>query len=106
MLENRVFDYIKNRGNVSFVELRDEFTEFKGKYEKCFDNKNIILWSGVSIEMLNALDSLMNKKKITITPTSEFVYMCDGACLNLPIAKRIYRYKKPHWLPIVFNPVG
>lgn len=105
MLKERVWEYIKRYNHVSFAELKREFPEFDGNYEKAIREHNIILWSGISLEMIEAIDSLIKEKLIDIYPTTPLVYMADGAVLSLPIAKSMRKYKKPHWAPVVFNVV-
>jgi hypothetical protein len=31
------------------------------------------------------------------------VYVADGALPDLPVARTLRRYKRPHWLPVAFR---
>jgi hypothetical protein len=67
---------------------------------------NIVLWSGLSQEGLDSIQSLLKEKKIRFVEASVLTYFADGGALNLPIAKRLTNYKKPHWLPVCFRSYG
>jgi hypothetical protein len=60
---------------------------------------NIVLWSGFSVELVAAIRRLLSARRLFLHPANLFIYMADGAALDLPIAKRAGSYKKPHWLP-------
>lgn len=104
-LKTRVLDFIKSWGaDVSFVELKRHFPEFDGQKDFGLLDKNIVFWSGISDEFADALDQLIREDLITVKPTTSMVYMLDGILIRLPIAKRPkHAYKKPRWLPVVFN---
>ena len=104
-LKESIYEKIK-MGGVSFVEL-GQIEGFKGNL--CLNSvrhPNLIFWTEISEEATDALDELTKENKITISPTSALVYMCDGAMPKLPIAKPRQRvFKNPTWVPIVFNAV-
>lgn len=105
-LQQRVLKYIQEYGSVSFAELARHVEGFKGDYAFYSNKKkNIVLWDGLSEEAGQALEQLINSYKITMKPTMLLVYLIDGMFLGYPIARRVRDYKKPHWLPIVFDPL-
>jgi hypothetical protein len=90
---------------VSFAEL-SRLDGFKGDLSMCSgDNENIVFWSGMSEEAYLAIEQIRKEGEYEMVPTSVMVYMVDGMMLNMPLVKRKTRYKKPHWLPVAFNPV-
>ena len=102
-MKKSIYDLVK-RGSVSFVEL-SKIDGFKGNLSMELDDKNIILWDGISKEFLHSLEELMKEKRIYLKSTTILVYMADGAMLRLPIANSLRKYKNPRWLPVVFNHV-
>jgi hypothetical protein len=87
---------------LSFVNL-SEIEGFKGDLELEIEDKNIILWSGVSQDAITGLNQLMTDGIIDIVGTSELTYIADGTLLAYPIAKSNRQYKTPRWLPSVIN---
>lgn len=104
-LKEKVYKFIQSYGvGVSFVELKNAFDEFEGDKDFGLFEYNIILWTGISEQFVKVLRELIKDKKIKIVPTTPLVYVLDGTALRLPIAKRLkHRYKRPRWLPAVFN---
>lgn len=104
-LKERVYKFIKSHGGgISFVELRRAFPEFSGDKDFGLIKQNIVFWSGISEEFVEALQGLIKEKRITVMPTTTLVYVMDGSLLGLPIAKRPkHKYKSSRWLPVVFN---
>jgi hypothetical protein len=102
-MKDKIYETIdKIDGGVSFVELMNHIPESKGDFEFGFKEKNIVLWSDLSEEFLIAIQTLHDEQKIIMCLSSYLVYACDGGMLNLPISKQSIKYKKPHWLPVVF----
>ena len=99
-LDEQIFVVVKKlRGGVSFVEIKREIPEFRG--DKNFEvEPNLVVWSGVSAEGVDALVRLINSKKVCLVSGSYLSYLADGVILRLPIAKRWQPYKEPHWLPM------
>ena len=89
-------------GGVSFVELSSLLGE-EAEGDNWFGNGdyNIWWWFGMSDLFVEALVSL--RPVIEPTATTFLVYAADGAIPRMPLAKRATRYKKPHWLPTVWN---
>ena len=106
-LTNKILRLIEERKNVSFAELARMVDGFSGDKEVSLNGEgysNIILWSGISDEAIDALMSLTANGKIHPVPAHILVYLADGAVLKLPIARTRRHYKKPHWIPTVYNP--
>jgi hypothetical protein len=65
---------------------------------------NLILWSGVSNDFINAFNRVISKHSLTLRGTDYLVYLADGCvCSGLPLAKGKKKYKTPHFLPTVFE---
>lgn len=91
-------------GGVSFAELMSHCENAAGdRTLYSADNRNVVLWQGLSRSCIEALQKLIEEEQIELAPTSVLVYGVDGVGLDLPVVKRQYRYKTPHWLPVVLN---
>jgi hypothetical protein len=110
-LKKEIFEYVKVNSVVSFMEL-SRLEGFKGEYDYLVNgDKNIVYWCGISKDAVEAIHELVGEEKINPSPCTSMlgglplVYLCDGGCLRLPLAKKPPHggYKKPHWLPIVYN---
>ena len=101
-IKERIFDYIKGSGHVSYAELSRDIEGFDGDFVDQL-KPGLILWSGLSLEASQAINELVKEKAITINAASVMVYMIDGIMPRLPVAKRIKPYKNPRWLPVTFN---
>jgi hypothetical protein len=80
--------------------------EAKGSY--CMEYPpNCIWWVGMSEKMIDAIELCQKRKSIEPGYAHYLVYLIDGGMLKFPIAKRLPKggYKKPHWVPVVFNPL-
>ena len=62
---------------------------------------NVILWAGLSVELVDTLRSLLSTQRLYLHPATEWTYFGDGGMLTLPVVKRPppAGYRKPHWLP-------
>lgn len=101
--EDNVYKVITKFNGTSFAELEREFG--KGDYQMILSDDNIILWDGISSQLIKTLTSLINDKMIQMDPASILIYVVDGIALNYPLVKRPPKngYKEIHWLPVVFN---
>jgi len=100
-LKNQILNFVKKRRYVSFVEIEREFG--KGE-EMLYDpDTNIVYWGNLKPEVCDAIIELINEGKLYIRPCTVFVYLVDGKVLGLPIARRIRKYKRLHWLPVVLD---
>ena len=109
-IEEALWMYIRDYDHVSWVELQREFGAYikvAGDREARYStDDNLVVWEGLSNELLEPVMSLLASRKIFGHTTSYMTYFIDGAVpRGLPIAKKIPAggYKKPHWLPIVFR---
>lgn len=115
-MADRIEESVKKRGKggfpfveaISFVELMRRIgKEAEGDYS-IHSPKNCIWWTGVSKVFVEALEVCIWARK-TLTPLSDpanlLVYPADAKTFGLPLAKRPPKngYKKPHWLPLVFE---
>lgn len=110
-MEEQIFQTIKRSQTVTFAELQDSVTGFKGNSDWFYSGKaNLVLWQGISKEAVDTMLNMLVEKKIFAYPSIEFghlVYLYDHHLPTLPkvTVAGIKRggYKKPHWLPVVFN---
>lgn len=107
-MAERILEMVTRRRTVSFAELGGIEGFAGGDLELYLPGyPNVVLWSGLTASACAALEELRLARAIHPVPTSLLVYLCDGRMLKLPVArtrgaKRGYR--KPHWMPVVFNP--
>jgi hypothetical protein len=95
---------VKERGgSVSFVEIEGAFADAQGDHEIILDDRNIVLWQGVSYQLADAVRDAIKMGLVELSPTNPLVYAIDGKLLRLPIAKSTRNYKSPRWLPVVLN---
>lgn len=109
-LKTAIMEYVEQHDYVSFYELQvrmgDRFT-MTGDLEMAFERSNIVLWSGVSQMMSNAVRELEMERKIEFDSCDPRVYLIDGMVLNYPLMKRAPsngRFETPHWAPVVIRP--
>ena len=105
-MKDQIAQFVWERGGgVTFAEFSHHFgADFQGDIAMCMaSNENIVLWSGMSKAFLDALSSLLADGVIKMTPTEPLVYFIDGLAPTLPVVKRRYKYKTPHWLPVAFD---
>jgi hypothetical protein len=99
-----VLSLVKERGGgVSFVEIEGAFADAKGDHEIALDDRNVVLWQGVSYQLADAVRDAIKMGLVELSPTSPLVYAIDGKLLRLPIAKGARNYKSPRWLPVVLD---
>lgn len=66
------------------------------------DYPTILTWVGISEAFIEALQEI--QPHVEQVPASLLVYLIDGKVPRLPIAKRVHRYKQPHWAPVCLRP--
>ena len=102
---NRLVEFVQRRGHVTFVEIMEAFDGTRG--DRCVElQPNLLLWTGTSVALGQLIASPEFRRRIEIRPTIILTYAIDGQILQLPLAKRVRPYKKPHWLPVVMHPVA
>lgn len=99
-LIDRMRALLRAENSVSFAEL-GQLDGFRGDHSLRLgeEQNNLVLWSWVSAQAIADLETMIAGGECHIAPASVLTYICDGALLNLPIAKRRIAYKRPHWLP-------
>lgn len=106
-LKKQILAFIhQRRGRVSFVELRRHLggERFDGdRLLLSADGANILLWTGMSDDIADALLALLAEERIELRTTPILTYAADGGGLNLPIAARRFHYKYEHWLPVLID---
>ena len=104
-LEEGIYAFILEFGNVSFVELCGRFG--CGDFG-IFVMPNLIIWTRLPEEVAEILVKLKSEGKIKYTPCGYLLYVLDGLLLPYPIATRIPEvgFKTLTWLPVVINVVG
>jgi len=106
-LKTDLLNFICTKRQVSFAQLQKRIPSFSGNQTIALEvDRNIILWSGVSAEIVKALQELLEEKLIKVERTSHLIYFIDGIVPRLPLVKRLPScgYKSQHWLPVVLNP--
>lgn len=102
--------YIAKTGTVSMVEIEafchKSGMDTKGKQAFGMADKNVWFWFGMSDAFADVMLELQARNEVAPKPTTILVYAIDGAAPKVPVASsRIPPggYKKPRWLPVVFN---
>lgn len=111
-LGDAILDIVRRVDWASFAELPRRLAE--ARYTNAAGDAtielpgNIVLWSGLSIELVDAIQSLLDSEQVFLHPVSVLVYMADGAALRLPLAQRVPPggYRSPHWLPACLRTVA
>ena len=103
-LRDRVLNIVREVDTVSFGELSNRFPEFRDGCAAYCLRGNVVLWSGMTDEAIDALDALVANALIVAIPSSAKLYLYDGKRVNLPVALPGKKYKKVHWLPVVWRP--
>ena len=105
MTEDNMLAFIEKRRHVTFVELKTYFKDFDGDNDWGDLPNNVWYWINISDKCCQILRDLCDAGKIHAFPTIVWTYIADGGGLSMPIAKRTgFKYKKPRWLPVVWNP--
>ncbi|MHB1155079.1 MAG: hypothetical protein ACYCWE_22195 [Eubacteriales bacterium] len=109
-MKTEVLNYIKKNGSTSFAELERFFDstgfDWHGNLAITSNQNNtIFFWYGWNEAAVRITMDLVHDGLIFKEATRPLLYLIDGKCLNLPLAKSSIKYKKPHWLPIVFTAI-
>ena len=103
-MKEKLLTLIKKNGDASFAGILQHYPEAKGDMEMIFEEyENLILWRGLTNEAILSIVALLDEGQIHMNVVTPLVYLIDGLPANLPTAKSIRSYKKPHWLPVVFE---
>jgi hypothetical protein len=102
-MKNKILTMLHQLGDgVSFADL-SRIDGFAGKLMYGNAEKNIYFWTSCSQKAIDALNALIEEKKIVLKPTTEIVYLNDGLIPKLPIARQSRKYASERWLPVVLN---
>lgn len=101
-MKDAILKTLKKLGDgVSFVDL-SKIDGFAGGLSYGFPEKNIYFWFSCSQDAIDALNELMEEKKIDWQDTHPLTYYVDGVIPPAPVFKSYRAYKKPRWAPVVF----
>lgn len=105
-----VFNFIRERDWVSFVEIERHLESQGAKYrgDMCFQSQheNLVFWCGMSDEFVGLVQRLLREELafMEAEANGHVAYSMDGCTMPFPIAKRFRPYKKIHWLPVFLRP--
>ena len=110
-LKKAIYNYCKGtHGGVTYAELERVFEDigydYEGEYSSTDSNDtNLIFWSGWNKNTFDIINEMVKDNYLKRSPCDMVIYLMDGKVSTLPIAHRYPSggYKKPHWLPIVFD---
>ena len=99
-----VLDLVRRRPGTSWVELC-RFIEGATGNRGVFAGRNVLLWNGVSQDLIDAVTALNDAGLIEVRASVPLVYMVDGEIPTLPWARRVPvgGYASPRWLPTVLD---
>lgn len=101
-LKEKIYSFIDSSAHVTFAELM-RIEGFRGDYEYGIAGKyNIVWWSSMSSEAIQAMEELKNEKRIVAGVAHVLCYLADGEILNLPVKGNNRANKKPQWVPLHF----
>ena len=103
-MKEKILEVIERYGGgVTFAQL-DNIKGFSGDREYVLegpDFSNIVLWSGLSSEAIEAIQSMRVNQDVILCSTPFLTYLADGMSLSYPVAKTRRHYKEPRWSPCV-----
>lgn len=95
-------EFIESQKTVVFPEITKRFDWAQGEIFFLF-SEHVVLWTHVSQELIDAIHTLCNRKRIWATPCDAFGYIVAGKTLKWSIASLLGTYDKTHWLPVNFT---
>jgi hypothetical protein len=102
--------YIEHSGlymepTFTYLEQRYGRPTFGGQDLSYSEADNVILWTGISQALGQAIINLTTKGEIHWHPTTAIQYDIQGRALPLPLASLPIdtEYTTPHWLPVAFR---
>lgn len=103
-LKEKILEKVRSNQHVTFAELTINIPDFKGECDFGIqeDGYEIVFWSGMSREAIEAIKELRKEEKIHPHVCSTMVYIIDGMTLKLPVQTNLRKHKKPHWVPITY----
>lgn len=102
-IKEALHQFIDQRGNVSVCEINREFGT--GEYLLEFTDGGFVYGFNMSHEVASALIELKRERRLYVSPAHALTYLVDGCWCDLPMVVNPPKngYKKPHWLPVVWN---
>ena len=106
-VKQRIVDFIRKNGSITYSEIEDVMTaagfKWEGRLCTCSDmNQNVIFWEGWNDEAFALIGEMIKSGAIKREPCHWLNYLVGGKCLNLPLVKHYTEYKTDHWLPCLF----
>ena len=107
-LKELIFEYVKERGHVTYVEIEELFEKYGFDYkgylaQSIRQNPKVFFWIGWNDEAIDLLWELEAEEKIHKVPSSVLFYLVNGYIPELPVIKSKRIYKKEHWCPVAFD---
>lgn len=103
-IKAEIVGLVEESGDATFAMMSNRIEGFKGdKAMEWMPQTNIFLWTHLSSEAIGAVSDLLNEGIIYGRTTNTLVYLHDGGCLSMKVAKRTKAYKEPRWMPIIFH---
>ena len=104
-----LLDHIRANDWVTYAEIEDVLAPYitvEGDGGLVLpDFQNMVLWQGVSRAFAETVNEVLGTHLVCREPVRILLYLTDGKYLTLPLAKRLYDYATPHWLPVCFRPL-
>ena len=106
-ISNVIFDYIKTKHYVSFVEIENIFLksgfEYRGNLAIQHPSmSNVVVWIDWNQEAVDVIREVIDMG-VHYVPTAVLTYLTDGKVLDLPVARTRKDFKKMHWVPVAFE---
>jgi hypothetical protein len=104
-LARQILELVRRRDHVSFAQLQElpGFRDGRGLAWTMAERPTIVLWCGLRTGAYRALARLCDRDVLVMEHVPVLVYVADGALPDLPVARTLRRYKRPHWLPVAFR---
>lgn len=83
--------------------MQKQFPEIKGNEDFGQPSFNLLFWPKVTMEFIEAINTLIMDDKIFFTRCEPLVYLADGIIFDFPVAKEFKRYESLRWYPMVFS---
>lgn len=108
-LNAAVVEYLRRCEAAPFPTLQDDFAPF---LETAGDqglalraDPNVVLWSGMSQELVELLSTLISQRRIYVHPAASDTYKTLGKALKLPVVEELDESKqaRPVWMPAAMN---
>lgn len=103
-MEEKIIRLVRERGHVSFLEIRDLFPSERGEISIAMPGYyNILYWWGLSEDLARAISNVLERQAVFVHPATPLTYAIDGVMTTMPLAKSVRQYKEPHWYPVTLH---